>query len=521
MFSVGSNNARNGQRYRRLNRPHIERRGIKSKHLFLKKCNLSMQNNRITFNSILKTRLEKQENTNSLNNDALYMICSHLITPTDEGFYQNKFEHFISIQNNGFINQENNILYKKYINAFIETQKLYYALNKMAYMWKLKKYKIGSNTDMYMNELNEHDKNVICILQNNRKYLFTLFDLNRIVHKCLGEANDFYSTPIPCKNPFTNLPFTKCNLYNIYFAVKKSNIEISELFYYFYRTDFSLRHYIDKYETILRDYNIKNYCELNEDDKDDIYESIDEMIFHYNKKHKNNQIRIDSKFPKDVLISIFKPYLKYYYKSIYSLSNNTRHENALFVNSLLYNFTKKNPFFGRRKRVEHFIGHSYSYESSVCDFEAPINYKKNISNCHLKNANNYSNIVNNYIKNEDRICSNNENNENHTFQSLSNMLRNTVINNSLLATDSLSSSYPNVHIHFNEDGNINNSDVTTENVNETENMVGLEEEDMSETSSTITEVLDYQSNTSAIMGSYMEEGEEEEEEEQRETESVS
>ena len=125
MFSVGLSNTRNTRRYRRLNRPHIERRLLKSKHLFLKKGNLSMQNNRITFNSILKTTLEKQENTNNLNNDALYMICSHLITPNDEGFYQNKFEHFISIQNNGFINQENNILYKNYINAFIEAQKLY------------------------------------------------------------------------------------------------------------------------------------------------------------------------------------------------------------------------------------------------------------------------------------------------------------------------------------------------------------------------------------------------------------
>ena len=43
---------------------------------------------------------------------------------------------------------------------------------------------------------------------------------------------------------------------------------------------------------------------------------------------------------------------------------------------------------------------------------------------------------------------------------------------------------------------------------------------MSETSSTITEVLDYPNNTSAIMNSYMDEEEDGEEEEQRETESV-
>ena len=100
------------------------------------------------------------------------------------------------------------------------------------------------------------------------------------------------------------------------------------------------------------------------------------------------------------------------------------------------------------------------------------------------------------------------------------MLRNTVISNNLLANNNSSSSYQNVHIHFNEDGYVDNSNVTTENVNETENIVGLQE-DMSETSSTITEVLDYPNNTSAIMNSYMDEEEDGEEEEQRETESVS
>ena len=298
------------------------------------------------------------------------------------------------------------------------------------------------------------------------------------------------------------------------------------MFYYFYRTSFSIRHYIDKYESILRDYNIKNYCTLNDDnDIDEIYESIDEMILKYNKKHKNNQIRMDSRFPKKQIVSTFKPYLKYYYKSLYSLSNNTRHENTLFMNSLLYNFTEKNPCFGKRKRVEHIMGYSYNYDSTVSDFESPINYKKNLLNCHLKNSNNYSNVVNNYIKNEDWIST--IDNENHTFESLSNMLRSTVLNNTLLTTSSTPSSYPNVHIHFNENGNVNNNVATTENTVVSENMVGLYEENVSETSSIDTEILDYPSNTSFIMNSYMEERGEEGEEggeeggEERENDSVS
>ena len=37
MFSVGLNNTTNNQRYRRLNRPRVERRGLKINSYFLKK----------------------------------------------------------------------------------------------------------------------------------------------------------------------------------------------------------------------------------------------------------------------------------------------------------------------------------------------------------------------------------------------------------------------------------------------------------------------------------------------------
>ena len=498
MFSLGISNSTNHSRLRRVSRQHSriirQENRINNKNKINKnKLSISKLDNRKVFNNILKKIIEHDDTY------SLKLIFSSLVNSSEESYYENKFEHFISLQKNIFINQKNNCLYEKYMNYFTRTQKLYYALNKFAYIWKVKKYKIGANTDMYMNELKEKDKNVVSILQNDRKYLFTLFDLNRIIHKCLGEANDFYSTPIPCKNPFTNIAFTKCDLYNIYFSIKKSNIEVSELFYYYFRTDFSIRHFIDKYETILRDYNIKNYCAT--DDDNEMYESIDEMIYHYNKKHKYNKISIDSRFPRNILISTFKPYLIYYYKSIYSLSNNTRHENALFVNSLLYNFTIKNPKFGKKRKVENMFGFTIVYESKTNDFEAPINYQKNLSNSHIKNANNYSNIVNNYIKYEDRISNNEPTQRN--FETLSNMLRHNINTNFSSGHQLFETPNLNQHIYFDNDineppiqiinnNNNNNNSNNNNNNNNTEQNTIVLEEDSSDTNSVntnLTEVI--------------------------------
>ena len=126
MFSVGASNTRNNQIYRRLNRQRNSRqrnrtRNQKDVPLFSKKGIITIQNNRTTFNNILKATIEKEENKNTFLYESLHIIFSCLIKTTDEGFYQNKFEHFISIENNTFINQENNKLYVKYMNYFIKT----------------------------------------------------------------------------------------------------------------------------------------------------------------------------------------------------------------------------------------------------------------------------------------------------------------------------------------------------------------------------------------------------------------
>ena len=64
---------------------------------------------------------------------------------------------------------------EEFIEYFYKIQKIYNALNRFIHNYKYKKSKIVVNTDMCLNELNETDKNVISIIDNNSKILLVFF----------------------------------------------------------------------------------------------------------------------------------------------------------------------------------------------------------------------------------------------------------------------------------------------------------------------------------------------------------
>jgi hypothetical protein len=77
-----------------------------------------------------------------------------------------------------------------------------------------------------------------------------------------------------------------------------------------------LTDFLNKYEYLLRERTIEN--SIKNSTSDDLYKKITEMIHEFNKyKDRKNKIRIDAKFPKDKLVSIFNPYLNIYLNSKY------------------------------------------------------------------------------------------------------------------------------------------------------------------------------------------------------------
>jgi hypothetical protein len=223
-------------------------------------------------------------------------------------------------------------------------------LNRFVYNYKYKKSKIVVNTDIGLNELNESDKNVICIFDGDSRYLFNINDLIKIINNSLTNSYMFFSEPKSIKNPYNNLPFKKSILYNIYLFTRYKTDKYSELLFKFFDCDFNLSIFKFKNEYLLRDYSIQNYV-YNSPSVVIEYE-IRNMIKEFNKYCKKIRIKsviiIHADFPKDKLIQIMKPYLLLFYKSQYSFHPETKILYVkIFVKSLI-KFYKFNPQFGRK-----------------------------------------------------------------------------------------------------------------------------------------------------------------------------
>ena len=264
--------------------------------------------------------------------------------------YKKKFIFLKEVMNNFIIKGHRE---EEAFNYFNKIQRTYHSLNRFSFIYKFKKAKLIVNTDMGLNEISEDSKNVICIYQENAKYLFKIYDLLKIINMSLIHSQNFFADPLCIKNPYNNLPFGKNILYYIhYFLTEKNtigiNIKYTELFLKFYDCYFNLTNFLNKYEYLLREKTIAN--NIKNSINDDAYENIIVMINQFNNnKPAKNKISIDEKFPKDKLVKIFTPYLNIYLNSKYLLVQTLKYKAFYELQKKLIEFQKFNPLFGRIK----------------------------------------------------------------------------------------------------------------------------------------------------------------------------
>jgi hypothetical protein len=249
---------------------------------------------------------------------------------------------------NGFLLKDKQ---DEFIEYFYKIQKTYNVLNRFVYNYKYKKTKIVVNTDMGLNELNITDKNVICIIDNNSKYLFHVNDLIKIINVSLTNSVSFFSQPISVKNPYNNLPFNKSILYNIYFYIRYKTDYYPELFYKFFECNFNLTKFKFLNENLLREYSIENYVYNSPINiiEPDVRAIVSIFNLHCERMLLKDRILIDRDFPANKLVKILKPYLFLYYKSMYSFHPQIKKKYLIFFKLSMLRFTKFNPQFGRRK----------------------------------------------------------------------------------------------------------------------------------------------------------------------------
>jgi hypothetical protein len=294
-----------------------------------------------TDNNIFSSNYDKNENV-----DERCKLFFNIFLMQDINV-KNKFKFFYETLNSIFFKNKKEL----FIDYFCKVQKTYKALNKLMYIYKFKNSKIVVNTDMALNEIDINQKNIICIFQDDVKYLFNVNDLINIINTSLINNHLFFSEPLCVKNPYNNLPFSKSTLYNIYLFIKFKTHFLPVLFFHFFYCNFNLECFKKKHEYLLRQYSIENY--VFKSPSNILIKEINLMIKSFNDNCRKCKMKyvilIDEDFPSDKLIKIMRPYLLIYINSNYSLLPYKKIELRNMLKVLLIRFNRFNPQFGRKK----------------------------------------------------------------------------------------------------------------------------------------------------------------------------
>lgn len=291
-----------------------------------------------------------------------------------------KFGYLKTIMDNEYYNKVTKDLF---VNVFNSTQRHLLILTKFSQNMKMRYFKVRSKSDLYMNTISQKQHNVVSVIHSKNAYLFTFMDLTKIIEASLTNSPDFFSSPLPIKNPYNNIPFTKANLYNMYFAIKKSDFVLSPLFHNYFLSNFNLKTFKKKNEVQIRESVIKNIMDTSSVSYRRML--VIRMITWYNlkKKNKKNHLVISEKFPANELVTIMTPYLRLFMSYLYTLDMHERYYSEDKLEDKLDRFRKFNSRFGHR--IYSVGDKKYIFNMNHPEFQT--NRKetkmKNYKDCHL------------------------------------------------------------------------------------------------------------------------------------------
>ena len=264
-----------------------------------------------------------------------------------------KYENLQKINENMFLSKKQKA---DFMELFSRTQKTYLALNRLAFTWKYKNAVRGNSMDMMMNDIHRGERGVVEIYQSGSIFLFRTQELNRIVENSICDNEYMFASPKPVKNPFNNLPFTKANLYTMYFGIDKTYVtKMPIIFYKYFLTGFDLKGFYEQNHSLIRDKGIQDY--LKNSDNDDLYDDVFDML-DYVESYSKIQVsfNISDECCKCSIVKIMKPYLQLYFTHKHSLNKYEIKQSFYNLRYKLFQLFNRNPAFGRKIRVKQPVG---------------------------------------------------------------------------------------------------------------------------------------------------------------------
>ena len=283
-----------------------------------------------------------------------------------------KYKNLQKINANIFLSDKQKTDYMK---LFSRSQKIYLALSRLAFIWKYKKAVRGNSMDMMMNDIHRGEHGVVEVYQEGSIFLFRTQEINRIVENSICETEYMFASPKSVKNPFNNLPFTKANLYTMYFKIDKMRItKLPIIFYKYFLTGFNLTEFYKQNHALIRDKGIQDY--LKNSDNDELYDDVFDMLDYvqtYSRRWTSFNISDDC--CKDTIVKIMKPYLKLYFIHRHSLNKYEVSQSFYELRYKLFQLLEHNPRFGRKIRVRMNTGLENTVKfKTIFSLEHPTNH---------------------------------------------------------------------------------------------------------------------------------------------------
>ena len=271
---------------------------------------------------------------------ALKLFIYGFIVNGKDNIIKHKYQYICKINENIFFNQ---VLKELFFDAVSSTQRIYNIFNRFAYRWKCKRMVSLNTVDLFMNEINDKQKNVITIIQNKQKFLFTTTDVISLLERSLTNMDSKYSIPLVTKNPYNNVPFTKTNLFNIYFFLYKKYIRVPPLIQQFFYSGFNLKIFRDTNHFLILDSYIDKYIKTNSEGL--LLLLVKDMIMALGFQYK---IHVHHEFSKSEYLNVMKPYLKLFLLGKYSFTKEDRNYYFKELRYKLNRFHIFNPIYGKK-----------------------------------------------------------------------------------------------------------------------------------------------------------------------------
>jgi hypothetical protein len=287
------------------------------------------------FYVLLKKEIEKSE------------YAGHFIQLlSDINTVYNKYYKFYLIKKcneNIFISQT---IKDDFLSCFSKAQKKYNSLARLQYLYLFHKATFRNDQDTLLAPIDSTMQNIIIVFHGKSKYLFRNYEMNKLIKSALCNHDEFdTAVPLPCKNPYNNIPFSKAQLINIYNQMLYSTQQIDPLVSYYYNNGFNLKLFHHNYYSNMNQQYIKDKYD-NLYTRKQVIHQVKEMV-NYIDDITNGDIH----FPKnDDMYMDLKPYLKLYYLSEYSTDEFTRHRSLQELKYRLKKILRENPKYGKRSR---------------------------------------------------------------------------------------------------------------------------------------------------------------------------